>query len=69
MAVHKLLLKIFTLFFPPCPPPLPVQNNNRGGYNAGDEDTGAFNSEDEIYYMVRVGIYLFANIKIETCAG
>lgn len=27
------------------------QNNNRGGYNAGDQDTGAFNSEAEIYYM------------------
>jgi hypothetical protein len=27
------------------------QNNNRGGYNAGDKDTGAFGSEQEIYYM------------------
>lgn len=27
------------------------QNNNRGGYNAGDVDTGAFTSENQIYYM------------------
>lgn len=32
---------------------LPLQNNNRGGYNAGDKDTGEFQNEDEIYYMVR----------------
>ena len=30
-----------------------LQNNNRGGYNAGDVDDDAFSSEDEIYYMVR----------------
>ena len=50
---------------PPLPSP-PAQNNNRGGYNAGDQDTGAFDSEDEIYYMVRPlksDIYL-TDIKI-----
>ena len=34
------------------------QNNNRGGYNAGDQDTGAFNNEEQIYYMVRRRVYL-----------
>ena len=30
-----------------------LQNNNRGGYNAGDTDeTNGFQSEDQIYYMV-----------------
>ena len=30
-----------------------VQNNNRGGYNAGDTDeTNGFQSEEEIYNMV-----------------
>ena len=52
---------------PPLPsPPRPAQNNNRGGYNAGDQDTGAFDSENEIYYMVRPlksDIYL-TDIKI-----
>ena len=63
-------LKIFTLFFfPPLSlsPPRPAQNNNRGGYNAGDQDTGAFDSEDEIYYMVRLLISLdcfFLNMEI-----
>lgn len=33
-------------------PPLPLQNNNRGGYNAGDQDIDNFQSEQEIYYMV-----------------
>ena len=28
------------------------QNNNRGGYNAGDIDDEAFSTEQEIYYMV-----------------
>ena len=39
---------VFT-FFPTCK----QQNNNRGGYNAGDQDTAAFQNEEEIYYMVR----------------
>ena len=32
------------------------QNNNRGGYNAGDVDTESFqgDSEDDIYYMVKI---------------
>jgi hypothetical protein len=34
------------------------QNNNRGGYNAGDKDTEAFQSEQEIYYMVCIIIYM-----------
>lgn len=30
-----------------------IQNNNRGGYNAGDtDDQQGFNQEEEIYYMV-----------------
>ncbi len=29
-----------------------MQNNNRGGYNAGDQDTDNFQNEEEIYYMV-----------------
>jgi len=35
-----------------------AQNNNRGGYNAGDQNTGAFNQENQIYYMVRCPIVL-----------
>ena len=58
-------------FFPPLSlsPPRPAQNNNRGGYNAGDQDTGAFDSEDEIYYMVRLLISLdcfFKNMEIRS---
>lgn len=40
----------------------PTQNNNRGGYNAGDQDTGAFNSEDEIYYMVNLSTFIMHSI-------
>ena len=38
-----------------------AQNNNRGGYNAGERNTDQtpFSGEEEIYYMVREDCFFF----------
>ena len=53
-AVAGSLSNMSPLILSPPPPPPTPQNNNRGGYNAGDiKENSGFNSESEIYYMVK----------------